>query len=148
TAQAEAEASAARARAEAELVEQQRRAEGALALARAEAEGVQARGEAEAAAERAKGEARGAAIKAEADAYETFPESARLQLVLEALPKLAQPYADALGNIDNVTVIDKDGASRVTGQVSTGVQELASLLKAQTGIDLLELIRGRDTTGS
>ena len=33
-------------------------------------------------AERAKGEARGAAIKAEADAYEAFPESARLQMVL------------------------------------------------------------------
>ncbi|WP_152192458.1 SPFH domain-containing protein [Georgenia satyanarayanai] len=146
-AQADAEASAARARAEADLVEQQRRAEGALALARAEADGVQARGEAEAAAERAKGEARGAAIKAEADAYEAFPESARLQMVLDALPRMAQPYADALGSIDDITVIDKDGASRLTDQVSVGVQELATLLKAQTGIDLLELVRGRTSGG-
>ncbi len=147
TAQAEAEASAARARAEAALVEQQRRAQGALALAKAEADGVQARGEAEAAAERAKGEARGAAIKAEADAYQTFPESARLQMVLDALPKVAQPYADALGSIDGITVIDRNGASRVTGQVAAGVQELAVLLKAQTGIDLVELVSGRSGEG-
>jgi flotillin len=142
TAQADAEAAASRARAEAALVEQQRRAEGALALARADAEGVQARGEAEAAAERARGEARASAIKAESDAYETFPESARLQMVLEALPRLAQPYADALGAIDDLTVIDAAGASRLSGQVSSGVQELTTLLKAQTGIDLVELVRG------
>jgi flotillin len=142
TAQADAEASASRARAEAALVEQQRRAEGALALARAEADGIQARGEAQAAAERAQGEARAAAIKAESDAYQAFPESARLQMVLDALPKVAQPYADALGSIDGITIIDKDGASRLPGQVSTGVQELAALLKAQTGIDVLDLLRG------
>ncbi|QZN85359.1 flotillin family protein [Cellulomonas sp. C5510] len=142
TAQAEAEASAARARAEAALVEQQRRAEGALALAKAEADGIQARGEAEAAAEQARGEARAAAIKAESDAYQAFPESARLQMVLDALPKVAQPYADALASIDGITVIDKDGASRLPGQVSTGVQELATLLKAQTGLDLVELVQG------
>ncbi|MCM3660892.1 SPFH domain-containing protein [Georgenia satyanarayanai] len=144
-AQADAEASAARARAEADLVQQQRRAEGALALARAEADGTQARGEAEAAAERAKGEARGAAIKAESDAYQAFPESARLQMILDALPRMAQPYADALGSIDDLTVIDKSGASRLTEQVSVGVQELGTLLKAQTGIDLLDLVRGRTT---
>ncbi|WP_129336130.1 flotillin family protein [Cellulomonas endophytica] len=142
TAQADAEAAAARARAEAALVEQQRRAEGALALAKAEADGVRARGEAEAASERAKGEARAAAIKAEADAYQVFPESARLQMVLDALPKVAQPYADALASIDGITIIDKDGASRVTGQVATGVQELTALLKAQTGIDLGRLVGG------
>lgn len=141
-AQADAEAAAARARAEAALVEQQRRAEGALALAKAEADGVQARGEADAAAERAKGEARAAAIKAESEAYQAFPESARLQMVLDALPKVAQPYADALGAIDGITIIDSDGASRVTGQVATGVQELTTLLKAQTGLDLLDLVRG------
>ncbi|GAA2726688.1 flotillin family protein [Cellulomonas aerilata] len=143
TAQAEAEAAAARARAEAELVKQQRQAQGALALARADADGVQARGEAEAAAERARGEARAAAIKAESDAYQAFPESARLQMVLEALPKMAQPYADALGSIDAITIIDKDGSSKLTGQVATGVQELASLLKAQTGVDLLQLVGAR-----
>ncbi|HLT84887.1 MAG TPA: SPFH domain-containing protein [Phototrophicaceae bacterium] len=148
TAQAEAEASALRARAEAALVEQQRRAEGALALARAEADGVRARGEAEADAERARGEARGAAIKAESDAYQAFPESARLQMVLDALPRMAQPYADALGSIDDITVIDKDGASRLTDQVAVGVQELGTLLKAQTGIDLLELVRNRVPAGS
>lgn len=142
TAQAEAEASAVRARAEADLVQQQRKAEGALALARAEADGVQARGEADAAAERAKGEARGAAIKAESDAYQAFPESARLQMVLDALPRMAQPYADALGSIDDITVIDKDGASRLTHQVADGVQELATLLRSQAGIDLLQLVRG------
>ena len=100
-------------------------------------------GEAEAAAERAKGEARAAAIKAESDAYQTFPDSARLQMVLDALPKVAQPYADALAAIDGLTVIDKGGASGVTGHVATGVQELTTLLKAQTGIDLAELVRGR-----
>jgi len=142
TAQADAEASAARARAEAALVEQQRRAEGVLALAKADADGIQARGEAEAAAERAQGDARASAIKAESEAYQAFPESARLQMVLDALPKLAQPYADALASIGDITVIDKDGASRVTGQVATGVQELAALLKAQTGVDLVELVQG------
>ncbi|GAA1180941.1 flotillin family protein [Ornithinimicrobium humiphilum] len=148
TAQAEAEAAALRARAEANLVEQQRQAEGALALARAEADGVRARGEAEAVAERAKGEARGAAIKAEADAYQAFPESARLQMVLDALPRMAQPYADALGSIDDITIIDKDGAGRMPGQVALGVQELATLLKSQTGIDLLNLLQGSGANGS
>ncbi|HLS74780.1 MAG TPA: hypothetical protein VK046_13490, partial [Actinomycetaceae bacterium] len=83
-----------------------------------------------------------AAIKAEADAYEAFPESARLQMVLDALPRMAQPYADALGSIDDITVIDKAGASSLTHQVADGVQELATLLKSQAGIDLLELVRG------
>jgi flotillin len=55
---------------------------------------------------------------------------------------MAQPYADALGSIDDITVIDRDGASRLSGQVTAGVQELGTLLKAQTGIDLLELLRG------
>lgn len=147
TTQADAEAAASRARAEAALVEQQRRAEGALAVARADADGIQARGEAEAAAERAQGDARASAIKAESDAYQAFPESARLQMVLDALPKLAQPYADALNAIDDITIIDNDGASRLPGQVSTGVQELAQMLKAQTGIDLLELVRGSGSSG-
>ena len=143
TAQAKAEATALRERAEADLVQRQRQAEGALAQARAEADGVRARGEAEAAAEQAKGEARGAAIKAEADAYLAFPESARLQMVLDALPKMAQPYADAISGIDGITIIDSDGASKLSNQVAGGVQELSTLLKAQTGIDLVELVRGR-----
>lgn len=129
-------------RADAALVEQQRRAEGTRAVAQADADAIQARGEAEAAAERAKGEARGVAIQAEADAYKDYPDAARLQLVLSGLPGLAQPYADALGQIDQVTVIDSNGAGKFAGNVSNGVQELATLLQAQTGIDLLGLLRG------
>src|SRR5699024_6446240 len=65
------------------------------------------------------------------------------QMVLDALPRMAQPYADALGSIDDITVIDRDGSSRLTDQVAVGVQELGARLKAQTGVDLLEMVRGR-----
>ena len=58
----------------------------------------------------------------------------------EAPPHGATGLQHELGDI---TVIDKAGASRLSGQVSTGVQELRALLKAQTGIDLLDLARGR-----
>lgn len=83
------------------------------------------------------------AAKAEAQMKlaEAFKENANQVLtkaVIDALPVLAQQFAGAVGNIDNLTVFD--GADGVTRQANASLAQTLSFVKQATGVDVANVI--------
>lgn len=108
----------------------------------AEAEVTKTKGIAEADVIGLRGTAEAGAIEAQAKAYAEFNEAAILNKVLEVLPSIAREIAAPMSAIDNMTVISNDGASQLSKNVSSGVQQTAQLLKDATGFDVIELLKG------
>ena len=108
----------------------------------AEAEVIKSKGVAEADVIGLRGKAEAGAIEAQAKAYSEFNEAAILNKVLEVLPGIAKEIAAPMGAISNMTVISNDGASQLSRNVSSGVQETAQMLKDTTGFDVIEMLSG------
>ncbi|WP_309106058.1 SPFH domain-containing protein [Arthrobacter sp.] len=108
----------------------------------AEAEVIKSKGVAEADVIGLRGKAEAGAIEAQAKAYSEFNEAAILNKVLEVLPGIAREIASPMGAISNMTVISNDGASQLSKNVSSGVQETAQMLKDTTGFDVIEMLSG------
>lgn len=106
----------------------------------AEAKAVRIEGESEAAAILARGEAEAEAMNKKADAYARYGEAAILDRIVEVLPDVVREAAKPMESIDQLTVIDSSGASKV---VKTGLDNATQgmdLLKSLTNVDLAELI--------
>lgn len=132
-AEADAAANTARGNADAAVIE---------AKGRADASVIRSRGQAEAGTTEAKGLAEAAGIAAQAEAYEKFNEAAILSKVLEVLPAMARELAAPMSAIKNMTVVSNDGASKLSRNVSDGVQQTTQLIKDSTGLDLIALLQG------
>lgn len=134
--------------AEAEAIEGAKRGEAEKARRVAEAEAVRAEGEAKAAAILATGQAEAEAMNKKADAYSRYTDAAVIEMIVEALPQVAEKMANPMGAIDKLTVISTDGAGAVTKQVSNGVVQAIQLLKDTTGVDVADLISKRTNSVS
>ena len=104
----------------------------------AEADAV-GEGDAKAAAILATGQAEAEAMNRKADAYARYNEAAVIEMLVSALPEIAEQVSAPLGSIDTLTVISTDGASQVAKQVTNGVVQTVQLLKDTTGVDLTKL---------
>jgi flotillin len=129
-------------------------AEGAanVARGRAAAEVTELTGNAEGAAILARGQAEAKAKELLADAYRKFDEAAILLQTLPLVPAIVREAAAPLGNIDNLTVIDPSGASKLTDTVVRTAAEAGAITKSLLGIDLAQLMqrlatRGEETKG-
>lgn len=131
--------------AEAERLAAVVRAEGlrqaAILAAEAQARQVQLYGEAEGAAILARGQAEARAKTLLADAYRQFDEAAILLQTLPLIPPIVREAAAPLGNIDNLTVIDPSGASKLTDTVVRTAAEGTAIAKSLLGVDLAELMQ-------
>lgn len=131
------------------LLEAQGQAEALTVQGRAEADVIRMRGEAEASAIRARGEAEAEAMRLKADAYQQYSQAAVLDKMLSALPGMTQALADALGNVDKLTIVSTGdgngthgGLSNLTGDIARITAQVPQLLEGITGVSLQEMLRG------
>nr|KAF6415688.1 flotillin 2 [Molossus molossus] len=104
-------------------------------LAQAEAEKIRKIGEAEAAVIEAMGKAEAERMKLKAEAYQKYGDSAKMALVLEALPQIAAKVAAPLTKVDEIVVLSGDN-NKVTSEVNRLLAELPASVHALTGVDL------------
>ena len=162
---AEAEKFARQQKAEAELFERQRKAEAekfekekeaeakkiqaeADLFAKAqEAEGIRKVGEAEAAAIEAKGIAEAEALEKKAEAMKKYGQAAMVEMIVKALPEMANAIAKPLENIDKVTIIDggngnaNGGVGNVGGYVPAVLAQTIETVKEVTGLDIVDIMK-------
>ncbi|MGI5951721.1 MAG: flotillin family protein [Brooklawnia sp.] len=125
--------------AEAEAIEGAKRGEAEKARRIAEADAIRAEGEAKADAILATGQAEAEAMNKKADAYGRYNEAAVIEMLMTALPQIAEQVAAPMNNIETLTVISTDGAGQLPKQVTNGVVQTVQLLKDTTGVDLGQL---------
>jgi flotillin len=120
------------------------RAEGsrqaAILAAEAQARQIELTGQAEGAAILAHGQAEARSKELLAEAYRKFDEAAILLQTLPLVPPIVREAAAPLGNIDNLTVIDPAGASKLTDTVVRTAAEGTAIAKSLLGVDLADLM--------
>lgn len=119
-----------------------------IAAAEAEARAVETKGLAEARALEAKGLAEAQAIDARARALEAQAESVLAQELIHLLPEIAREYAQAIGSIDNMTVVSTDGTSKVAGEAMGNLKGLLDMARDTVGIDLAGMLNGAVAGGA
>ena len=111
--------------------------EAVKAEAAAQAEAIAAVGTAEASATKAKGEA--------LDASQTY----LVEKLIEKLPEIVRAAAEPMSAISQMTVIsgggDDSGASSIVGNLPHTLATTTELVKNITGIDIAQLVTGRET---
>lgn len=85
------------------------------------------------------GKAQADAQKALAEALEKNGQYALQKAIIDALPQIANSFAQSVANIDNLTVFD--GAEGVGRQSVAGLSETLSFVKQATGIDLADYMQ-------
>jgi flotillin len=110
------------------------------------AEALKAKGLAEAEAIRAKGLAEAEAMAKKAESWKQYNQAALIQMVVEALPKMAEAVAAPLAKTDRITIIGggadgSAGASRLTRDVTNIMAQLPPVMESLTGVDLAGVVR-------
>jgi flotillin len=118
-------------------------AEAELARRAAQADATRLEGEAEGAAIEARGRAEALARRESAAAFRDYGDAARLQMLLEVLPDVADALAKPLGSISDLTVISNDGAGHLSRSVAGNLQETIETVRRTTGLDLVSLLTSR-----
>ena len=119
----------------AEEIEGQARGNAERQRREAIAEAVQREGEAEAASILARGEAEAQAREKNAEAFKHYDEAAILQMVVGVMPEIVRAAAEPIGAIDKLTVISTDGASDLTRNVASNLEQGMQIGSDLTGID-------------
>jgi len=143
---AEAEARAASARVEAEAARDRRLLEAEAEKANLEAVAAghayeeREVGQAKADATLATGEAEAEAMRKKAEAYKQYEAAAVLELLVSRLPEVARAIAEPIGKVDSITIIDTEGASKLTKTTANTITQLDSVFRSFTGAGLTDLI--------
>ena len=131
-----------------EMIRGKADAEVAKAKGLAEAEVIKIRGAAEAEVVKAKGQAEADAMLLRAQAYEKYNQAAVVDLMLDRLPEMAKSFAEALGNVDKITIVSTGdggkaggGASALTGEVAKMVSQVPEVIESLTGISVGEIVK-------
>jgi flotillin len=112
----------------------------------AQADVVKATGSAEADVIALKGSAEADAMAKKADSWKEYNQAAVIQLVLQALPEIAQAIAAPLAKTESITIVNTGGdgggagASRVTKDVADILAQLPPIVESLSGIDLKRLV--------
>ena len=107
-----------------------------------EAEIIKIKGEAEAEAIRLKLNAEAEGMQKKAEAYKQYGEAAVIQMIIEALPQMAENIAKPMGNIDKVIVWDSggeggsSGAMRMAEKVTKTLATTFDTVNEVTGFDV------------
>ncbi|KJE97317.1 flotillin 2-PF [Capsaspora owczarzaki ATCC 30864] len=115
-----------------------------IVSAQAEAEAIKLIGAAEAAAIQAKGIAEADEMRMKAAAFKQYGNAAIMNMVLEALPKIAAEIAAPLAKTDNIVLLSGDSnatsADRATSEIARLVGQLPPAVQAITGVDLTKTL--------
>lgn len=86
------------------------------------------------------GEAEAEAMSKKADAYKEYEEAATLELLVSRLPEVARAIAEPISNVKDITIIDTEGANKLTRVTANTVRQLDSVLESFTGSSLSDLV--------
>lgn len=125
---------------EAVVVRAEATRQAAILAAEAQARQVELVGQAEGAAILARGQAEARSKELLADAYRKFDDAAILMQTLPLIPPIVREAAAPLGNIDQITVVDPSGASKITDTVVRTAAEGGAIARSLLGIDLAEVM--------
>lgn len=95
--------------------------------AEAEAEAIRLKGEAEAEAIKAKAIAESETLAKKADAFKLYENAAKIEMMLQVLPKIACEIADPLSQVNKIVMVSNTGevgASKLTGEVLDIVEKI------------------------
>ena len=113
----------------------------------AQAEVVKATGTAEAEVVAVKGAAEAQAMSKKAASWKDYNQAAVVQLILQALPEIAQAIAQPLSKTESITIVNTGGdgaggagAGRVTRDVAEIMAQLPPIVENLAGIDLKKLV--------
>jgi flotillin len=112
----------------------------------AQAEVVKATGTAEADVIAVKGTAEAQAMAKKANSWKEYNQAAVIQLVLQALPEIAQAISQPLSKTDSITIVSTGGdntgagASKVTRDVAEIMAQLPPIVESLAGFDLKKLV--------
>ncbi|MGH2556979.1 MAG: flotillin domain-containing protein, partial [Actinomycetota bacterium] len=97
-------------------------------------------GQARADAVLAVGQAEAEAMEKKAEAYRKYEDAAVLDLLVSRLPEVARAIAEPIGNVKDITIIDTEGASKLTRVSANTMRQLDAMLESFTGSSLSELV--------
>lgn len=103
---------------------------------------IEREGQAEASATAARGAAEAEARRQNAEAFKQYGEAAILELLTGMLPDLVRAASEPISAVDKITVISTDGASDLTKNVATNVEQGLQIGSDLTGVDLRNLLAG------
>lgn len=108
--------------------------------ARATAESIQMKGEAEAFAIEAKAKAEAEQMAKKADAFKEYQDAAKVDMVLEMLPRLAAEVAAPMSQVKKLTMVSIGkgdvGVSKLTGEVLQVMENLPRAVENLTGVNI------------
>ena len=133
------------------LAEAEARAQAISLEGKARAETTRLQGMAEVDVIREKGIAEANAMSKKAEAYKLYNDAAVTQMIVERLPEIAGSVASPLAKTEKIVIVDngnsgagsQTGAAKVTGYVTDIISQLPETVKALTGVDLSEVLKGR-----
>jgi len=97
-------------------------------------------GNARAAATLAVGDAEAQAMTKKAEAYKQYEAAATLELLVSRLPDVARAVAEPIGNVKDITIIDTEGANKLTRMTANTVREVDAVIESFTGASLSDLV--------
>ncbi len=112
----------------------------------AQADVVKATGTAEAEVVAVKGSAEAQAMAKKAASWKEYNQAAVIQLVLQALPEIAQAIAQPLSKTESITIVNTGGdgsgagAGKVTRDVAEIMAQLPPIVESLAGVDLKKLV--------
>ncbi|XP_037037123.1 flotillin-2 isoform X3 [Bradysia coprophila] len=109
-----------------------------VAVAMAEAERIKKIGAAEASAIEVVGKAEAEKMRMKAAVYKQYGDAAIMNIVLDALPKIAAEISAPLAKTDEIVLIG--GSDNCTGDVARLVGQLPPAINALTGVDLSKVL--------
>lgn len=120
--------------------------------AEADAEAEILRGEAEAFAIETKAKAEAEKMAKKADAWKEYKEAAILDMMLDAMPKIAAEIAAPLSQAKRITMVTDGssdiGAAKLTNEVLTIMANVPNSVKNMTGVDITQILSRTGLTGS
>jgi len=120
--------------------------------AEADAEAEILRGEAEAFAIETKAKAEAEKMAKKADAWKEYKEAAILDMMLDAMPKIAAEIAAPLSQAKRITMVTDGssdvGAAKLTNEVLSIMANVPNSVKNMTGADITQILSRTGLTGS
>lgn len=108
--------------------------------AQAKAEAIKMKGEAEAFAIEAKAKAESEQMCKKADAWKEYEDAAKIEMMLDIIPKVAAEVAAPLSHTKKMTMVSAGssqvGVNKITTEVLQVVERLPKMVESVTGVDI------------
>jgi len=114
--------------------------------AKGRAAGVRLEGTARADAARAEGQADAESLAKKADAFARYNQAAMMEMMVNVLPDLARAVSEPLSKVEKIVMVGTGPdvqASKITGQVTSVIAQLPTLVESLTGVDLRKVIEAK-----